>query len=209
MNMKAAILKPSLLALALALPMAASYAADSSTAKQATNQSTEQAAAPAATAKGDTFYNPWNDFMRLQTEMMREMNALNATMWMPIMIAPPMAFAAPAAIAPNTTFGLPAVQGSSLKRTDTGYQLEVKLPGYKPEDIRVRLDGQMLTVSAQSASDNTVKVGQQSEQTQSSRSYAETLTLPGPVQASGLKESYKDGVLTITVPSRKDADGAV
>jgi HSP20 family molecular chaperone IbpA len=205
MNMKAAILKPSLLALALTMPMAASHA-DDSTAKQPAKQTPKAE----ATAKGDAVnQNPWNDFMRMQAEMMREMNAMNASMWMPMMLTPPIAFAPTMVFPPApASFAMPTVQSSGVKRTDTGYQLQLRLPGYKPEDIRVRLDGQLLTVSAESSSDRTVKMGQQSEQSQSSHTYAEAITLPGPVQASGLKESYKDGVLTITVPSRKSDNGS-
>ena len=187
--MKPAILKPSLLALAFALPVASSQAEDC-TAKQA--------AKPEAAANGDiVYFSPLVDLMRIQAAMEREFNALNTSLWMPVLFAQPTAFA------------LPAVRSSSLRHTPEGYQLELKLPGFKAEDIHVSLDGQLLTVSAQTSSHDAVKVGQQSEQSLSSRSYAETLTLPGPVQASGLKESYKDGVLTITVPSSKGAGGSV
>ena len=186
--MKSQILKPSLLALSLVLPVASSHAEDCTA---------NQVAKPQAAAKGDiVYYNPWADLMRMQAAMEREFSAMNAPLWMPVLFAPPpMAYTLP-------------VQGSTLHHTPEGYQLELKLPGYKAEDIRVRLDGRLLTVTAQASSNDTVKVGQQSEQSRSSRSYAETLTLPGPVQASGLKESFKDGVLTVTVPDRKGADGS-
>ena len=183
--MKSTILKPSLLALLLILPVASSYAGDGSG---------EQATQTAPPTMG--YYNPWLDFIHMQAAMDREFNALAMPLWMPV------------AVFPQTAVMTPAVQDGTLKRTDGGYQVEFKLPGYKPEDIHVRLDGRQLSVSAESSSQSTTKVGEQSEQSRSSRSFAETMTLPGAIQASGLKESYKDGVLTVVVPSAKDAAGS-
>jgi HSP20 family protein len=188
MNMKMTILKPSLLALSLVLQAASSQAGDCTG---------EQSAKNSVPAMGNFIYNPWLDIMRMQAAMNREFNALASPFWMPVMYVPP------------TAFMMPAMKNNSLKRTDEGYQLEFKLPGYKPEDIQVRLDGRLLTVRAQSSNQDTIKVGQQSEQSQTSRSFSETLTLPGAVQASGLKENYKDGVLTVTVPSSKGSGGSL
>jgi len=183
--MKSTILKPYLLALLLLLPAVSSHAGDD-VGEQAT-----KTAPPTM-----EYYNPWLDFIHMQAAMDREFNAMAMPLWMPV------------AYFPQTAMMAPAVQDGTLKRTDGGYQAEFKLPGYKPEDIHVRLDGRQLTVSAESSSQSTTKVGEQSEQSQSSRSFAETMTLPGAIQASGLKESYKDGVLTVVVPGGKDAAGS-
>jgi len=185
--MKKMILKPSLLALSLILSATCAYAGASPG---------QPATWYAASAVGRDVYNPWLDFIHMQAAMNSEFNALAQPFWMPVLSIPPAAFMAP------------VIQDNTLKRTDEGYQLEFRMPRYKPEDIHVRLDGRQLTVSAESSTEGMIKVGQQSEQSQSSRTFAETLTLPGAVQASGLKESYKDGVLTVIVPSAQDTRGS-
>ncbi len=126
------------------------------------------------------FHNPWADFNGLQAMMDRQMNALGAFM-QPVMLMPPMPM---------------PMRVSNLQQTSDGYRLDIPLPGYKPEDIRVRLEGQWLSIAAQSA--NTLKVAGQTEQS----SFAESLALPGPVDAASLRQSYKDGMLTVIIPKR-------
>jgi HSP20 family protein len=193
--MKTAISKPSLLAVALALAAGAVLAGECAPSAPATAK--PQAAAAMPIPAHAWYYNPWGDLMRMQALLDSQVNAMNA-LWMPVMLDPQTAFAPPSAF----TLATPV---SALQQTQDGYRLEVPLPGFKAEDIHVRLDGQFLAITAQTSS--TVKVGQQEGQSRSSRSFAETLTLPGPVQASELKESFENGVLTITIPSRKGAAG--
>jgi HSP20 family molecular chaperone IbpA len=133
------------------------------------------------------YYNPWADFARMQAVLNGPFNVVNP-FWMPVMYVPPASFAMPTRL-------------SAIQQTKDGYQLTIPLPGFKPEDIHVRLDGQLLSISAQTSS--SLKVGQKDVQGTSSRSFAETLTLPWSVQASELKESFKDGVLTLTLPGQK------
>jgi HSP20 family molecular chaperone IbpA len=192
-SMKNGIAKPSLLAFALALAAGAVHAGECTPSASATVKPQASAAMPAPAQA--VYYNPWADLMRMQAVLDSQFNAMNA-LWMPAMFAPPTAFA------PVSAFALPTPV-SALQQTRDGYRLEVPLPGFKAEDIHVRLDGQLLAITAQTSS--TVKVGRQDGQSRSS--FAETLTLPVPVEAAELKQSYENGVLIITLPSRKGAAG--
>ena len=180
--MQTGISKPSLLAFALALAAGAVHAGECAPPAAATVK--PQAAAMPVPAPA-FYYNPWAELMRMQVLLDSQFNAMNA-LRMPVMSAAPIAFAV-----------------SALQQTQDGYRLEIPLPGFKAEDIQVRLDGQLLAITAETSS--TVKVGQQDGQSRSS--FAQTLTLPGPVQASELKQTFENGVLTITLPSRKGAAG--
>jgi HSP20 family protein len=184
--------QPSALAFALALATTGAYAGDCP--QNGNSPDKSAAATPTAPVPAQFFYyNPWADLMRMQAMMDHEFNAMNL---MPAMFVPSPAY-------------LPAVQASTLQRTSDGYRLDIPLPGYEAKDIKVRLDGEQLTISAETSHNGTTKVGQGNEQTMSSGSFAETLTLPGPVEASALKESFEKGVLSITIPARKAAGGPV
>lgn len=183
--MKMAILTPSLLALSLALPAASSLAGECT------------AAPGAAASASNPVYDPSPEVMRMQAALVREFDALaSSPVWLPIMYVP------------ATAVTPPVLQGGDLQRTAEGYQLEFKLPGYRPENVHVHLDGHVLTVSAESSSRGTVQVGQQPEQSLTRSAFAQTLTLPGAVQASGLRESFQNGVLTIRIPAVKTSAGA-
>jgi HSP20 family protein len=194
--MNLAVLKPSLLAAALAAVAGGAIAKDYPS-DPGIRANTQASAAMPDTAIGNVIYvDPFADLARMQASMAREFNAFNAMngFWIPVMIAPPVDFAIP-------------TQTSSLQRTKDGYQLQVRVPGFKPEDIHVQLNGQLLTISAQDSTKETYKVGNQPEQTMSARSFVQMLTLPGPVEATGFKQSVQNGVLTITIPSAKAAPG--
>lgn len=176
--MKTGISAPSILALSLALATLGAHAGECPPQNGAADM-------PAPTQA--FYYNPWADFARMQAMLDSPFTGMNP-FWMPVMFVPPSTVAMPA-------------RTSALEQTKDGYKLAIPLPGFKPEDVHVRLDGQLLSISAQTSS--TLKVGQNDEQGTSSRAFAETLTLPGPIKASELKESFKDGVLTITLPGPK------
>ena len=187
--MKSVLLKPSLLAFALAA-MAGGALAKDCTADAGTPANPRASAGMPYPAVGDiVFINPLADMMRVQAAMDREFNALNA-MWVPVMMAPPPNFAMP-------------VETSALQRTANGYQLHVRVPGFKPEDIHVQLNGRLLNISAQDSTQGNYKVGNVPEQAMSTRSFSETLALPESVEAGGMKQSIQNGVLTITLPGNQ------
>jgi HSP20 family protein len=79
------------------------------------------------------------------------------------------------------------------------------MPGVRKGDINVSLTGRLLRISAQSQSQENIKgkhgkvVG---DETYAS-SYQRALTLPGPVNASGMHTKINDGTLTVTIPKAK------
>jgi HSP20 family protein len=194
--MNLAILKPSLLAVALAAFAGGAFAKDCPADPGIRAHTRASAAMPDPATGNVTYIDPFADMARMQASMARELNAFNAMneLWMRVMMAPPVDWAIP-------------TQASSLQRTKDGYQLQVRVPGFKPEDIHVQLNGQLLTISAQDSTKETYKVGNQPEQTMSARSFVQVLTLPGPVEATGFKQNVQNGVLTITIPSTKAAPG--
>ena len=194
--MKTASFKPSLLAFALAAVAGGALAHDcpSDPGNRAGTQAS--AATPYPTMGNFVYADPLADLLRMQVAMAREFNAMNAMngMWMPVMLAPPVNFSLP-------------VQTSALQRTKDGYQLQVRVPGFNPEDIHVQLNGRVLSISAQDSSRETSKVGNGPVQTLSTRSFVQMLTLPESVEATGLKQSVQNGILTITIPNAQGTPG--
>lgn len=185
--MNTGISKSSLLAIALVLAPGAVHAGECPPNGAAPAVPQASAAMPVPVPAFQ--YNPWADFMRMQMLMDSQFNAMNAV---PVMFVP----------LPALNLPTPA---STLQATQDGYRLVLPLPGFKADGIHVRLDGQLLFISAETSS--MAKAGDQEAQSRSRRAFAETLTLPGPVQATELKESFENGVLTVTIPSRKGTPG--
>lgn len=89
-----------------------------------------------------------------------------------------------------------------FKDQDKDYVVEARMPGAQENDIDVNLNGRLLTLSShlQKTSEQQDSEQHRYRQEQWSSSFQQAYTLPGPVDASGMKTDFKEGVLTITIP---------
>jgi HSP20 family protein len=88
---------------------------------------------------------------------------------------------------------------------DKGEAFEVKIdmPGVKKEDINVSIDGERVTISAETKEEKEVKNGDKVLHTERyMTSYARSFELPTQVSDANADAHYEDGVLTLTLPKR-------
>jgi HSP20 family protein len=78
----------------------------------------------------------------------------------------------------------------------------VELPGMRKEDIEISLQDGTLSISGE-RKDETMKGGARTERF--SGKFRRSVTLPSRIDASQVKASYKDGVLTVTLPKAEEA----
>jgi HSP20 family protein len=83
--------------------------------------------------------------------------------------------------------------------------LKAELPGMKKEDIDISLHGDVLTISGERKEDETVGKAEACRSERFLGKFQRTLTLPVAVEASKVEASYKDGVLTLTLPKAEEA----
>jgi len=80
----------------------------------------------------------------------------------------------------------------------------VELPGMRKEDIDVSLNDGMLTIAGERQS--STGEGENAERTERfSGKFRRSVTLPTRVDASKVSASYKDGILTVTLPKSEEA----
>ena len=89
-----------------------------------------------------------------------------------------------------------------VTESDKAYTVKAEMPGARKEDIRVSLDGNQLTIAAEVRRDTEKK---DRETTQGS--IARGLTLAYEVDESQAKAKYENGVLEMTLPKRREAQG--
>ncbi len=102
----------------------------------------------------------------------------------------------------NTASWVPAVD--VLEQADA-IRIAAELPGVKPEDVKIAVEGNVLTVQGtkqQVAEEKTERVHRY-ERTYGS--FARTFTLPGTVDTAQITAGYDNGVLTITLPKAEQA----
>jgi len=95
-----------------------------------------------------------------------------------------------------------------VKEDDKSYTIRAEIAGAKKDDIKVDIDRNLVSVSAEVRQEKEEKKGEKvvySERTygMASRSF----TLPAEVDAKGAKAEYKDGLLSLTLPKKANGSG--
>lgn len=107
-------------------------------------------------------------------------------------------FFAPGATAPGNRSG--AVPMNVAERSDA-FVLSFELPGVRPEDADVQVDGDQLVVTAERKFDREKTEGLEFRRVEHRYgSFARTVVLPKDVRFDAIDAQFRDGVLTVTVP---------
>jgi HSP20 family protein len=85
------------------------------------------------------------------------------------------------------------------------YVVNAELPGMRREDIDVSLDGNTLTISGERKQEEEKKEGENYRSERYFGRFQRCVTLPSGVDANKIQASYKDGVLTVTLPKSEEA----
>lgn len=90
-----------------------------------------------------------------------------------------------------------------VKENDNAYTVHADLPGVKKEDIHVSIEGNQVSISAETKSEKEEKEG---EKILRSERYlgkvARSFTLAHDIDESQARAQYKDGVLELTLPKK-------
>lgn len=89
---------------------------------------------------------------------------------------------------------LPAV---NIRETKGNYKLEVAAPGFKKDDFKITTENGLLTISAETKSEQNEEKENYTRREFSCSSFARTFSLPENVVEDDVNASYTDGVLKI------------
>ena len=102
-----------------------------------------------------------------------------------------------------TPAGLPTRIKVDVKEDDSAYTVHAEIPGVKKEDIHVTVEGNQVSISAES---RTEKEEKQGDKVLRSERYcgkvARSFTLAHDVDDAKAEAKYADGVLELTLPKR-------
>lgn len=109
---------------------------------------------------------------------------------------------------------LPALMRTDVTETKDHYQLKIELPGFKKDDISVKLDDGFLTVAAQTAHEANEKTDAKGKTRKNGRfirkeryegSMHRSWFVGKEIKKADIKASYQDGVLSLAMPKAKPA----
>jgi len=96
--------------------------------------------------------------------------------------------------------GFPPV--NIVEKTDA-YHLEVAAPGWQKENFNVKLDGNLLTISAEKkeeVKDETAKVVRREF---SSKTFKRSFTIDEKIDGANISAKYENGVLKVDLPKKE------
>ena len=88
--------------------------------------------------------------------------------------------------------------------SDTGdaFKLEAELPGFSKDDIKIEIENDCLTISAERKFDDEDKKKNFVKRERFYGSYSRSFDVTG-IDTDAIEASYNDGVLTLTMPKKK------
>ena len=111
---------------------------------------------------------------------------------------------------PSRRTSRPAVSTSNIMRTDvreteTGYELDIDLPGYKKEDVQAELKEGYLTITAKLNSNNDQKDanGRYIRRERYSGTCSRRFYVGDDIEQTDIKAKFENGILKIAVPKKE------
>ena len=106
-------------------------------------------------------------------------------------------------------FSAPAVQTQQMrtdvKETETGYELQIELPGYKKEDVNADLKDGYLTISASHSENKDEKdtEGSYIRRERYSGSCSRSFYVGKTIEPEDIHAKFEDGILKLDVPKKE------
>ena len=92
-----------------------------------------------------------------------------------------------------------------VAETDNGIVVTAELPGVRPDEVEVTVEGDMLSIHGEKREEKEEKRKGVHRVERRYGSFARTIHLPSSVDPEQVKAHSKHGVLTIEIPKREDS----
>jgi|SRR5713101_220849 len=100
------------------------------------------------------------------------------------------------------TFWSPAMD---IVEHDDAYVVECELPGLTKEDVKISVQGNILTIRGEKKSQHEEKGANYHRQERTYGSFVRSFTLPSYVKSDKIDARYVNGILTINLPKAEEA----
>lgn len=92
----------------------------------------------------------------------------------------------------------------NIKQTETGYKMEVVAPGIKKEGFKLEIDNGLMTISGETEKTIENESEKYYRKEYSFESFSRQFILPDNVNTDNVQANYGEGVLSVTLPKKKD-----
>ena len=97
---------------------------------------------------------------------------------------------------------MPAVD---IAERENEYTVNVELPGVSKDDVKITMQDNILTIRGEKKEEKESKGSSFHRVERSYGSFQRSFTLPTRVQSDKIEATYKDGILSVTLPKAEEA----
>ncbi|MCB0772507.1 MAG: Hsp20/alpha crystallin family protein [Flavobacteriales bacterium] len=97
-----------------------------------------------------------------------------------------------------------AVPRVNIVEDAAGYKLEMQAPGFAKEDLKVNMENDLLTISAEHKTEELKEDERFTRREFSTRAFTRSFRLPELVQADAISAEYVNGVLKVSIPKKAE-----
>ena len=97
------------------------------------------------------------------------------------------------------------VPAANIIEADDHFDIELAAPGKKKSDFTIELDEGVLTISSETETKSTEKDGSFTRKEFGYSSFKRSFNIPKTVSADKISASYKEGILTVSLPKKAEA----
>jgi HSP20 family molecular chaperone IbpA len=117
-------------------------------------------------------------------------------------------FARPVRRTANFGSSVNGIMKTDVKETDTGYEIDIDLPGYKKEDVKAELNEGYLTINAstQTSNDEKDSDGKYVRRERYSGTCSRSFYVGEDVTQEEIKAKFEDGILKMFVPKKEEKE---
>ncbi|MES2379031.1 MAG: Hsp20/alpha crystallin family protein [Bacteroidota bacterium] len=93
----------------------------------------------------------------------------------------------------------------NIAENDNQFEVELAVPGLNKEDIKINLDKNVLSVSADKKTETTDETKKYTKREYSFSSFSRSFTLPESADHSKIEADYTAGILKLTIAKKEEA----
>ncbi len=92
----------------------------------------------------------------------------------------------------------------NIKESETNFEIELSVPGFKKEDFQLKLDNDLLTIAAKVEEKKAETTEKYTRKEFRNHSFSRTFTLPEAVLIDDINAKYENGILKVTLPKNQE-----
>lgn len=93
---------------------------------------------------------------------------------------------------------------ANVKETESGFQIDLAIPGLKKEDIDINIDELLLTISGKTTSEEEVKEEKYTRQEFNYTAFSRSFTLNENIDIDNISAAHNNGVLSVILPKKEE-----